>query len=516
MNVKTLLAVPVTRCDLPVGAQVRAALAAGADLIELRVDCLDEPGEVARLLEQPHDVPFVLTIRSAEEGGGWDGDESARVALFESLGLKLPGYVDVEYAAWVRSANLRQKLGLVSSPGADGGRPRNRLILSYHDWRSTPDHLDAVVRPLLESPADVVKVVFTAHSATDAWRVLGLLRRHGGSRPLIALATGAAGLLTRVLAPKYGAFLTFAALDAESTAAPGQPTLAELLDVYRWRAIDPDTPVYGVVGWPVGQSRGPLVHNAALAAADMAGVYVPMPVPPDYASFAEFMELLTAQPEFGVRGLSVTMPHKEHALRWLLENGHAVGAGAQRVGAVNTLLRTGAAGWSGENTDTVGLLAALRTVPGLLDDPGCRPHVAVLGAGGVARAAVAALCDAGCRVTVFNRRAVRANQLARSFGCAARPWEERGGADVQVVVNCTSLGMWPNVDETPLPAKALRPGLVVLDTVYHPAETRLAREAAERGGRVVSGVEMFLGQAAAQFELWHRGSAPLDAMRAAL
>ncbi len=516
MNVKTLLAVPVTRCDLPVGAQVRAALAAGADLIELRVDCLDEPGEVARLLEQPHDVPFILTIRSAAEGGGWDGDESERVALFESLGLKLPGYVDIEHAAWVRSANLRQKLGLVSSPGADGGRPRNRLILSYHDWRATPDDLYAVVRPLLESPADVVKVVFTAHSAADAWRVLGLLRRHGGSRPLIALAMGAAGLLTRVLAPKFGAFLTFAALDAESTAAPGQPTLAELLDVYRWRAIEPDTPVYGVVGWPVGQSKGPRVHNAALAAADMAGVYLPMPVPPDYASFAEFMELLTAQPEFGVRGLSVTMPHKEHALRWLAEKGHAVGAGAQRVGAVNTLLRTGAAGWSGENTDTVGLLAALRTVPGLLDDPGCRPHVAVLGAGGVARAAVAALCDAGCRVTVFNRTEARAAELAQAFGCAARPWAERGGADVQVVVNCTSVGMAPQVDETPLSADALRPGLVVLDTVYQPAETRLAREAAARGARVVSGVQMLLSQAAAQFELWHGGNAPLDAMRAAL
>jgi len=516
VNARTLLAVPITRCDLPVGAQVRAALAAGADLIELRVDCLDDIGQVAKLLEQPHEVPFILTIRSAAEGGGWDGDESERVALFESLGLKLPGYVDVEYSAWARSANLRQKLGLVSSPGADGGRPRNRLILSYHDWRATPDDLDTVVRPLLDSPADVAKVVFTAHSATDAWRVLGLLRRRGGSRPLIAMAMGAAGLLTRVLAPKFGGFLTFAALDAESAVAPGQPTLAELLEVYRWRAIGPDTPVYGVVGWPVGQSKGPRVHNAALAAADMAGVYLPMPVPPDYAGFAEFMTLLTAQPELGVQGLSVTMPHKEHALRWLEQEAQTVSAGARRVGAVNTLIRTGAASWSGGNTDTVGLLAALRTVPGVLDDPGRRPQVVVLGAGGVARAAVAALCDAGCRVTVFNRTEARAAELAQAFGCAARPWAERGGADVRVVVNCTSVGMWPNVDETPLPADALRPGLVVLDTVYHPAETRLAREAAARGARAVSGVEMFLSQAAAQFALWHGRKAPLDAMRAAL
>ena len=516
MSARTLLAVPITLAEPPLAEQVEAARRGGADIVELRVDGINDSEAVAALLDQVRPVPFIVTIRAADEGGQWDGDDAERIALFERLGLKLPGYVDVEYATWVRSANLRQKVGLVGELGEGGGagaagtrRRKNRLILSHHDWRGTPEDIEAAAGPLLETPADVVKVVFTARDARDAWRVLAWLRRKPAGRDVIALAMGGAGLLTRVLARKFGGFLTFAALERGGESAPGQPTVRELLETYRWRDIGPQTRVFGVIGSPLGHTLSPRIHNAAMAAAGIDGVYVPMPVGPEREDFVGLLDMLSAQPELDVAGLSVTIPHKGHALRWLEAHGMAVSDLARRAGAVNTLTRTGADRWAGDNTDTAGVLAAL-------GDAGRACDVAVLGAGGAARAAVVGLLAEGCRVTVFNRTAARAEQIADELGCAWGVWERRVDMDVAVVINCTSVGMFPEVDATPLPVEALRPGMVVLDTVYNPAETKLLCDAQEAGCRVISGVEMFVAQAAAQFERWHEQSAPRQVMRAAV
>lgn len=523
MSSATLLAVPLTRTPPPLADQVQAALAAGADLVELRVDRLGDPDPVARLLEQPAPCPYVLTIRSAAEGGAWQAGEAERLSLYLRLGRLGPGYLDLEYASWAHSEDIRQRIGGLccgagggSSPDG-GGTPSggSQLILSHHDFRGTPADLDAVVRPLFDAEPAVVKAVFMAHDAIDAWRVLDLLRRRGPGRRLIALAMGEAGLLTRVLAPKFSGFLVFATLDAAGATAPGQPTVRELLEVYRWREVGPATRVFGVVGWPVTHSRSPHVHNAAMSAAGIDGVLVPMPVAPDYADFAAFMDWLTARPEFDVAGLCVTIPHKVHALRWLTDHGFAVEPLARRAGAVNTLTRA-EDGWRGDNTDVAGVLAALQTAAGALGTPDARPDVAVLGAGGAARATVVALQSLGCRVTVYNRMSRRAAGLAAELGCAWAPWEDRARARAPIVINATSVGMQPHVDAVPVDPAALDPGTVVFDLVYTPAETRLLREACRHGCRIVSGVEMFIAQAAAQFELWHNRPAPRDILRAVL
>jgi 3-dehydroquinate dehydratase/shikimate dehydrogenase len=183
---------------------------------------------------------------------------------------------------------------------------------------------------------------------------------------------------------------------------------------------------------------------------------------------------------------------------------------------VNTLVPRGDGTWEGENTDALGAVTALENAARL---PGGRlrgQHAAILGAGGVARAVIAALQERGCTVTIYNRTPERAMALAQELRCAWGPWETRATLDCDILINCTAVGLWPAVDESPLPEAALRPEMIVFDTIYRPASTRLLQLAHARGCETVSGVDMFVAQAAAQFERWHARAAPISAMKAAL
>ncbi len=505
---RTCLAVPLTSAQPPLVTQMAAAAAAGADLVELRVDRIGDVSAVEAALRGPRVLPVLLTVRSATEGGAWTGTERERVALLLRLAALAPDYVDVEAATWRSAESVRRW----AATRADG---TPRLIISQHDLHGTPPEVAAALRALRAIPADVHKAVFTAHDACDALRVAAALARAPHPERLIVLAMGEAGLVTRILARKFGAFLTFASLAAGTESAPGQPTLSDLRALYRWDAVRPDTPLFGVLGWPVSHSLSPRVHNAALAASGRAGVYVPLPVGPDAAHWRAFMAL-AQDPVLDVRGLSVTLPHKEHAHAWLAAGAGVCSPSAARCRAVNTVWHDPAAGtWRGDNTDAQGVQAALAASlsEGVAALQG--RTASVLGAGGVARAVVAVLTDRGCRVTVFNRTMGRALALAREFGCEARPWEARS-APADVVVNCTPVGLWPDVEATPLADEDLPCGGVVMDTIYRPRETRLLRAARARGCVVVDGVEMFIQQAAAQFVQWHGVAAPLAAMRAAI
>lgn len=523
MSVRTRLAVPLVTDDPPLSQQVEAARAAGADLVELRLDCLRDQAAAESFLASRPCLPVILTLRSAADGGQWTGAEAERIAILTRLARLHAGYVDVEYTAWRRSAAARRALAEVcglSSPAragaaraADGvGRP-SRLIVSRHDVRRTPRNLAAVLDRLAATPAPVVKAVFQARDATDACRVLVELNRWRGRRDLIALSLGEAGLATRILAPKFGGYLTFACLDPRFASASGQSTVRELREEYRSDRIGPDTRVYGVVGWPLTHSRSPAVHNAAMAATGVDGVYVPWPVRPGYRAFARFLDTVTKHSELGVMGLSVTLPHKENAYRWLLERGYAVRATAADCRAVNTLIRCSSDVWEGDNTDVHGVRRALDTV-GLDALAGTR--VAVLGAGGAARAAILAVQGHARLIIVYTRSPARARRLAREVGCEVGRWEARHEGEADVVLNCTPVGQWPAADASPLTERALKPGMVVFDAVYQPATTCLLAQAEKLGCRVVRGVEMFIGQASGQYELWHGHPAPHAVMRAAL
>lgn len=525
----TRLCVSIVRNNPSLEQQVARAVAQGAEIIELRVDRIEDAAAVERLLHGPRRVPFILTIRSAAEGGGWDGDDAERIALYERFGLLMPGFVDIELATLERSANLRQKVGLIAHmpncPAGETGqavssesasRVRNTLIVSMHDYRTTPDDLSVVLNRLIDSGASIIKAAFTPDDARDALRILTQLARVAPHRPAIVIGMGESGVATRILARKFGAFLSFATVEAGQTSAPGQLTLHEMQGVYRWFSIDRSTRVFGLVGWPTSHSRSPQIHNAAMAQCGINAIYLPFPVRAGYESFAQFMQNVNENPHLDIDGLSVTIPHKENAYRWLKEQGGSCSALAERCRAVNTLRKSGGT-WTGNNTDAIAMTAILSSaISGVSAAAGRRVRILVLGAGGVARAAVAAAKEQGADIAICNRTPERAATLAGDFGGALIRWEQRAEAVADVLIQCTSVGMWPGAEECPMPGDALPSVACVVETIYNPRTTRLLRVAAQRGCRTVDGAELFIRQAEAQFEYWHGQRPPEGLMRCVL
>lgn len=509
MNTATKLCAPIFTDEPPIADQAARAVAGGADLVELRVDHLRDLAAVERFLSSPSRPPAILTIRSAAEGGQWDGDDADRIALIERLGLLLPGFIDIEHATWTRSANLRQKIGLVcdtsDSPPHASDRPRNTLILSHHNFTATPPNLPALCDEMSASAprTAILKLAFTAADATDALRALTLLR--DPPRRMIVQSMGHAGLITRVLCRKFAAFLSFAALDAAQRIVPDQPTLADMHNLYHWSAINTHTRWLGVIGWPVAHSLSPRLHNSLIAEHGFNAVYLPLPVQPTYSALAAFLDFVADNPWLDALGFSVTIPHKEHALRWLDERGGHVSPIARRCGAVNTLTRRPDGSFAGDNTDAHAALAALESAAGSMH----ARRVAILGTGGAARAVIAALVDRGACVTIFGRDPHRRDQLAREFQCAARDWRDRVRHDCEIVVNATSVGMSPDAHETPLPESSIQSAMTIFDVVYQPLQTQLLAHARRCGARSVDGLTMFAGQAAHQFATWF--DTPLDA-----
>lgn len=516
----TLLCVPIPVHEPESAlAAAAAAKAAGADLVEFRVDefFTGEAHQAAAVegLVADSPLPCIVTCRLAAEGGQYEGDEGARVGLYERLAMAMavgvggepgepPRYIDVEAAAY--TPEVRRRLALAMEHPEQVRDRTTSLILSMHDFGARPADLTRQLLKMRETPAAVLKVAYRARSLRDNLELFDLLAER--DRPMVALGMGEFGLMSRVLAPKFGGFLTFASLRPETATAPGQPTVKELLELYRFRAIGPRTAVYGVVGYPLGHSLSPRVHNAGFGATGHDGVYLPLPVIEGYESFKATVGELVDHPRLGLRGLSVTLPHKENLVRLAREMGWGVDGVAAAVGAGNTLIveRDGSGNVAAcrvVNTDVPALVEWARGAAGDL----AGKRVAVAGAGGVGRAAAYGLKGAGASVRVFNRTRARAEELAAAAGVEAGGLEELAGEPWDVLVNCTEAGMAGGVSEglsvvreEDLSNKGGRG--VVLDTVYNPEETPLLRAARGAGLSATGGLPMFVGQAELQFLAW--------------
>lgn len=275
--------------------------------------------------------------------------------------------------------------------------------------------------------------------------------------------------------------------------------------------IDGATQLVGVMGWPVAHSLSPAMHNAAFAALGLNWRYVPLPVHPDRVG-----EAVRGLHALGFAGCNVTVPHKQAVIPYM----SSLSEEAEALGAANTLVRDGD-GWRGENTDVRGFLDDLAAhgveVAGRL--------CLVLGAGGSARAVVWGLLKAGARVALFNRSRERAAALVGDFRArlsggdlSAHPLDELGRfagscREVGLIVNATSVGMWPHPDASPWPEGApIPPGAAVYDLVYRPARTRLLEQAEQAGARAIGGVGMLVRQGAASLALWTGHAPPVDVM----
>ena len=519
----TYLAVPIMVCDsesaLTAATKARQS---GADLVEYRVDRLaDDHAAVVDLLNRSP-LPCVLTCRSRSEGGEFDGTDAQRIGLIHQVAqaTQLPAYLDVELDSYQRSAALRQAIdALVTAPDRD--QPRPGLILSTHDFQSRPKDLLRRIETIAKVPScRVLKVAWMARSLRDNLEVFEIIQRR--VKPTIALCMGEFGLASRVLARKFGAMLTFASLSNEGGTAPGQPTVSDLKQLYRWNTIDQNTRIFGVIGYPVAHSMSPPIHNAGFAATSQNAIYLPMPIPPEYEHFKATVGCWLDDKSLDFSGASVTIPHKQNLLRFVAESGGTVEPLAQTIGAANTLVRRANGELFACNTD---YSAALDSVCDALNTT--RPQlagrrVAVIGAGGAARAIVAGFAHCGATVVVYNRTRTKADNLAHQFNVPpakviGAPLEKLCDSCCEVVINCTPIGMHPHVDQTPMPNQSpLRPDTIVFDTIYNPVQTRLLTAAQQAGCVTIPGTEMFVRQGAAQFQLWTGQPAPLDLFRRVL
>jgi 3-dehydroquinate dehydratase/shikimate dehydrogenase len=308
-------------------------------------------------------------------------------------------------------------------------------------------------------------------------------------------------MATRILAPKFGAFLSFASLAAEKGSADGQVPHEQMENLYHFSRIGRGTDVYGVVANPVAHSMSPAIHNAAFEETGMDAVYLPFRVDDPEA-------FLDGYQPYDLRGLSVTIPHKEAMLQLMDETDEL----CKRVGALNTVvIRNGRR--MGYNTDVAAAVGSIEDAAARAGFDSLRECTGLLvGAGGAARAIGHGLVESVARLVVANRTESRGRKLAAELDCDFSPLDRMEEVDADIIINSTSVGMSPETDATPVPAHMLKPGIVVFDAVYNPIRTRLLREADEAGCVTASGFNWFVAQAAAQFELWTQQEPPREVM----
>jgi len=508
----TRLCVPIFVTEIARAKRdIATAIEAGAEIVELRIDGNPSTEAVLSLIAGPR-VPFIVTCRSTDEGGNCTLSAIQRLELLRNIASRTSSMVDVELATLHELSATAQPLP-------------SELIISSHDFNGRPARLHNLILEMNEQPATVNKIVWTARSIRDNIEAFEILRTR--QRPTIALCMGEHGLISRILARKFGAFLTFASLDRERETAPGQVLIADMKSLFRWDFLSQKTKVYGVVGSPVSHSMSPVIHNAAFEDTGFDGIYLPLLVNPGYESFKAFMESFLGFGALDLRGLSITIPHKENALRYLSEKSAELDPLAVRIGAVNTIAierdDNAIPGLRGLNTDYSAILDSITERLGIRRENlvGCR--IAVIGAGGTGRTAVAALASCGATVVVYNRTRERAAALAAEFDgksghVVAASLEKICDSCCQMYINTTSIGMHPSTNASPfgpLPPK-LGPDTLVFDAVYNPMRTLMIRQAEEANAKTVTGVEMFVRQAAAQFEAWTHLPAPIERMKRVL
>lgn len=425
----------------------------GADCAEVRLDYLDKPQDSLDARWDRLPLPVIATCRGKERGGQFQGSIEEETRILECAVERGAQFVDIDY----RSAKRFE--------GA-------QVIASFHDFATTPADIDTVVDMACAGPGQIAKVATFVNSWTDNRRLLSLLSR-SWPKPLIVVGMGDIGQITRVIGPSHGSFLSYAA--SANASAPGQLTLSDMLNVYQFRRLRSSTKVIGIIGMPVEHSLSPTIHNRAFTTLDLNFVYLKFPVP-DVKDFFENARAI------GIEGFSVTIPHKRAVIPFLDD----LTAEARKAGAVNTVsFRNGK--WIGDNTDVHGVQAAIAAAG--FDVTG--KTVIILGAGGAAKAAVAALSKAR-EVTLLGRHEIA--EAAR-YRC-------------DLLINATPIGMFPAIDASPLDAPI--PADAVFDMVYNPPITRLLKAARDQGKTVIRGTTMFLAQAARQFEIWTGHRAPSE------
>jgi 3-dehydroquinate dehydratase/shikimate dehydrogenase len=455
--------------------------------LEFRLDYLSKPAlalpKIKKFTEyNPHAV-LIATCRRVNSGGKFRGSIASQLQVLAKAADAGCQLIDVELQTAERAkAEHIQRL-----------RSRASLILSYHDFRATKK-LEESLQRMTKTPADFYKLVTTATTLYDNVQMMKFLEQHGDRHSIIGFCMGEQGIISRLLSVRAGSVFTFAAATSGEETGPGQVTAQELRSTYRIEQVDAATRVYGVVGDPVAHSLSPAIMNAALRRENVNGVYLPLHA-------KSLPDLISCIGDIPIHGLSITMPYKQAILEYL-DN---TDSHTTKIGACNTVVRAQDGKLYGFNTDTSGVVRPLEQRIALQG-----AKILVLGAGGAARAAVYGLKERGAEIWILNRSAAPALKLARSakVKCAKRADLKKLSFDV--IINATPVGMGSS-KESLLSEKEIN-ARYVFDMVYDPPETPFMALARARGATVIPGIEMFVQQAARQFEIWTGKPAPWDEM----
>lgn len=459
----------------------------GAKLVELRVDYIGRSIDLSRLLKD-RPTPVVVTARRQSDGGRWMKSESERLMLLRSVIASGVEYVDLE-------SDIADQIPRYG---------KTKRIISLHNMEETPDNLEEIHADLSRHDPDIVKIATMANSFSDNVRMIDMVKN--AKVPTIGICMGEVGIVTRVLANRFGSPFTYAAFSQDKEVAPGQISWKDMSSLYNYENITENTKLYGVVADPVAHSYSPLIHNRAFQQLGIDACYLPFRVAKnDLFSFMDSCD------ELGIHGLSITIPHKTGAMDFCTQAESA----ASGIGAINTMV-TQDGHRSGYNTDYRAAMDCI-TEAFNLDASAKHPmhgiSALLLGAGGVIRAIAWGLKQRGAEVTISSRTEDRAKSLAGELGCRYALWDDRYDNKYRLLVNGTPVGMHPDVDSSPYRESSLNPLMVVFDTVYNPENTMLVKYAKRQQARVITGVDMFVRQAAYQFKLFTGREAPAGLMR---
>ena len=459
-----------------------------ADIIELRADYIrKEELTEANLtkIKNASDKEILFTLRKQEEGGQRKIPEAVRESFYIAV-IKIGyEYIDIE------NSTAEDMLDRIKSEIKNAGRS-TQLILSFHNFKETlQSEIAEKFKDIKSKKPDIIKIVTMAKSEAGSNFIIDFVRDHAReSIPLALFCMGEYGNSNRIQCHNLGSALTYLAVASGIGTASGQLTYDEFVS-------NPDiqkTTICGLAGKPIRHSMSPLVHNASYR--DQGLNYKYILVETDDIDFA--IDYIKSN---NIRGLSVTMPLKIQAIKFLDD----IDPLAEKIGSINTIVNT-AGKLKGYNTDVVGAIRSIKDVMTL----GSK-KVAMIGAGGAARAIGVGLIEEGAEVIILNRTVEKAEKLAGALKCRFSGIDPPKLQNCDLIINTTSVGMYPSVDESILqeiPAEA-----VVMDIVYYPLETKLLKSAKQNGNKTITGFGMFIYQAAEQYKLFTGNEPPLDVMK---
>jgi 3-dehydroquinate dehydratase/shikimate dehydrogenase len=512
------------------------------DMAELRVDCL-EPDErfLIRRFPEMAGIPVILTIRRDLEGGNFSEGEGSRIRLL-SQGL---AFAEADRRKNFAYIDLEEDLDVPSLEEA-ARTFGTRIIRSSHNFNGMVADIPEKLRKLRRVGDEIAKIAVMARGSADALAMVRAAKEERGANKIF-LCMGRYGTFTRILAEKLGSQISYTSAGEAGvpSAAPGQLHPRDLVELYRFRSIGPETKVFGVVGHPLKVTGSPKFFNTVFALEDANAVYVPFPTD----SFEDF---ITLAEELDLGGVSVTVPYKETVLGYLGSMSDEV----ERTGACNTITRC-PQGWLGTNTDMRGFSDSLLSFMGNLrmsnprmgdlrmDDlrtgdlragedremgnslsgpkgqRGQRPNpvtslrgkrITIIGAGGAARAVTAELHRLGAKVLVLNRTLMKARSLAAPYRFQWGGLDEQGVNRMEkfsdVIIQTTPAGMDGNPDRDPLELYSFSGKEIVMDLIYEPERTPFLQRAATAGCAVLNGYDMLMRQARYQYTQFFKRDFP--------